>query len=85
MLVRQAAVNGLALCGEEAVDTLAAQLQGGNEGIRVRAAAALHRIGTLKAAIPLYHHLEDPNPLVRHHAFETLDALGLLTNVLLSR
>ena len=43
------------------------------------------RIGSLKTAAPLYHHLEDLNPLVRHYAFETLDKLGLLTNVLLKK
>lgn len=84
-LVRQTAVTGLALCGDAAVETLAECLHHGEGGVQVRAAAALHRIGTRKVALPLYHHLEDPNPLVRHYAFETLDSLGLLTNVLLGR
>jgi HEAT repeat protein len=84
-LVCQAAADGLAHCGDDAVDLLAAALKSDREGVRVRAAAALHRIGSMKAAPPLYHHLEDPNPLVRHHAYETLDKLGLLENVLLKR
>ena len=83
--VRRSAADSLAQCGDAAVDALAAALNSEHEGIRVRAAAALHRIGSMAAALPLYHHLEDPSPLVRHYAFETLDRLGLLTNVLLTR
>lgn len=84
-LVRQSAADALAQCGDGAVDVLAAALHSPHEGVRVRAAAALHRIGTINTAPPLFHHLEDPNLLVRHYAFETLDRLGLLTNVLLTR
>jgi len=84
-LVRQTAADSLAQCGDAAVDALTDALNSPFEGVRVRAAAALHRIGTLKTAPPLYHHLEDPNPLVRHYAFETLDKLGLLTNVLMKK
>lgn len=84
-LVCQAAADGLAHCGDDAVDLLSAALEGDREGLRVRAAAALHRIGSMKAAPPLYRHLDDPNTLVRHHAYETLDKLGLLENVLLKR
>jgi HEAT repeat protein len=84
-LVRQAAADGLSRCGDDAVDLLAAALESTVEGVRVRAAAALHRIGSMKVASPLYRHLEDPNPLVRHHAYETLDNLGLLENILLKR
>lgn len=84
-LVRQSAADSLAQCGDGAVEVLAVALNSPREGVRVRAAAALHRIGTLAAAVLLYPHLEDPSPLVRHYAFETLDKLGLLTNVLLKR
>ncbi|MFZ1757110.1 MAG: HEAT repeat domain-containing protein, partial [Caldilineaceae bacterium] len=84
-LVRQAAADSLAQCGDAAVDVLASALNSPHEGVRVRAASALHRIGTMAAAPPLYYHLEDASPLVRHHAFETLDKLGLLTNVLLKK
>jgi len=84
-LVRQSAADGLAQCGDAALDALAEALHSPHEGVRVRVASALHRIGTLKCAPPLYHCLEDANPLVRHYAFETLDRLGLLTNLLLTR
>jgi HEAT repeat protein len=84
-LVRQSAADALAQCGDDAVDLLATALESDHEGLRVRAAAALHRIGSMKAAPPLYHHLEDPNPLVRHHAYEMLNKLGLLENILLKR
>jgi HEAT repeat protein len=84
-LVRQAAVDGLAHCGDDAVDLLAEALNSEIDALRVRAAMALHRIGTVKTAPSLYHHLEDPNPLVRHHAYETLSNLGLLETMLLRR
>lgn len=84
-LVRQSVADSLAQCGDAAVDALGSALNSPHEGVRVRAATALHRIGTLKTAVPLYHHLEDANLLVRHYAFETLDKLGLLTNVLLKK
>jgi HEAT repeat protein len=83
-LVRQVAAEGLARCGDDAVPVLAEALDSPHDGVRVRAAFALHRIGTMATALPLYHHLNDPSPLVRHYAYETLDRLGLLTNVLLS-
>ena len=84
-LVRQSAADALSQCGDAAVDALAGALNSEHEGVRVRAAAALHRIGTLASAPALYHHLEDSNPLVRHYAYETLDRLGLLTNLLFTR
>ncbi len=83
--VRQAAVTGLSLCGDDAVPVLADALESEAEGVRVRAATALHHIGTMATAPSLYHHLDDPNPLVRHYAYETLDRLGLLENILLGR
>jgi hypothetical protein len=84
-LVRQAAAGGLAQCGDPAVQVLAQTLAHGQDKARVWAAHALHRIGSPDAAAVLYRHLNDPNPLVRHHAHETLDRLGLLENVLLIR
>ena len=84
-LVRQVAADSLVQCGDAAVDALADALNSPPEGVRVRAAIALHRIGSMKTAAPLYHYLEDTNPLVSHYAFETPDRLGLLTNVLLAR
>lgn len=83
--VREAAVTGLAHCGDDAVAVLAAALDSAPEEVRVYAARTLYRIGTHKTAPPLYRHLEDANPLVRHYAFETLDRLGLLENLLFRR
>lgn len=80
-LVRQTASDVLAQCGDDAVDALADALESDQDAIRVRAAAALHRIATPKTALPLYKHLDDPNPLVRHHAHEALDEMGYLSNV----
>ena len=84
-LVRQAAADGLALCGEDAVPVLVAALESEHEGVRVRAAAALRKLQSMRAAGALYQHLNDPNHLVRLYAYETLDAMGLLTNILLRR
>ncbi len=84
-LVRQAAVDALAQCGDAAVPVLAAALENPHDGVRVRAARALQRIGSMATAPHLYRHLDDPNPVVRHYAYEALDRLGLLNNVLLLR
>lgn len=84
-LVRQAAADGLALCGEDAVPVLVAALESEHEGVRVRAATALRKLQSMRAAGALYQHLNDPNHLVRLYAYETLDAMGLLTNILLRR
>lgn len=84
-LVRQSAADALARCGDDAVDVLVEALESEHGGVRVRAAAALHRIGSMKTALPLYHHLDDVNPLVRHYAYETLTALGLLETMIVTR
>lgn len=85
--VRQAATDALALCGDDAVDTLAdvlANVQGDeHEGARTRATASLRKIASMKAAAILYQHLNDPNYLVRLYAYEALDEMGLLENQLL--
>ncbi|MCB0114522.1 MAG: HEAT repeat domain-containing protein [Caldilineaceae bacterium] len=83
--VRMAAVTALIHCGDDAVPVLAAALADEQDGVRVHAARALHGIGSMKAAPPLYHHLEDSHPLVRHYAYETLERLGLLENLLFTR
>lgn len=84
-LVRQTAVDALARCGDEAVPVLTEALESPYDGVRVRAAKALHRIGTMAVAPPLYDHLEDSNPVVRHYAYETLEQLGLLNNIFFKR
>ncbi len=84
-MARQAASDALAQIGPEAVDVLAQALASPEPARRARAAAALHRMGHRAAAGPLYGVLEDEHPLVRHHAHEALDELGLLNNLLLRR
>jgi len=84
-LVRQTTADGLALCGEDAVPVLVEALESEHEGVRVRAAAALRKLQSMQAAGAMYQHLNDPNHLVRLYAYETLDAMGLLTNILLRR
>lgn len=82
-IVRQAASDGLALCGDDAVPPLAALLrQESHPGARSRAAATLRKIATMRAAAVLYPLLNDPNHLVRMYAYEGLDEMGLLENVL---
>lgn len=93
-LVRQSAVDALALCGDPAVPVLEAILDKTvtaeidaslhNEGARTRAAQALHKIATMRTAPVLYRHLEDANHLVRTHAYEALDEMGLLENTLIT-
>jgi HEAT repeat protein len=82
-LVRQVAADALAQCGDTAVPVLGEVIRGAAEAPRVRAAYALRKIGTLRAAALLYPLLNDPNPLIRTYAHEGLDDLGLLENVLL--
>lgn len=81
--VRQAAADSLALCGDAAVPVLEEALASDNDGARARAAQALRKIGTLKVAPALFQHLNDPHYLVRLHAYEGLDEMGLLDNVIL--
>ena len=82
-IVRQAAGDGLALCADDAVPALAALLrQSHHPGARTRAAAALRKIATMSAAAVLYPLLNDSNHLVRMYAYEGLDEMGLLENVL---
>ncbi|MFN8495469.1 MAG: HEAT repeat domain-containing protein [Caldilineaceae bacterium] len=81
-MVRQTAADALVLCGNDAVPALAQILQGTHEGARTRAAYALRKIATMKAAGVLYHCLNDTNYLVHMYAYEGLDELGLLENIL---
>jgi HEAT repeat protein len=83
-LVRQSAADALALCGDAAVPVLEAVLAERHEGARTRAAQALGKIATMRAAPILYRHLDDANHLVRMHAHTALDEMGLLENMLLS-
>jgi HEAT repeat protein len=83
--VRQVAADALTLCGDGAVPVLEKVLQGQHEGARTRAAYALRKIAT-PATIPvLFRSLNDTNYMVHTYAFEALDELGLLENVLVTR
>lgn len=82
-IARQAAADALARCGDAAVPALGSVLRSSShEGARTRAAAALRKIATMKAAAILYPLLNDANHLVRMYAYEGLDEMGLLENVL---
>ncbi len=80
--VRGAAADALALIGEPAVPALGEALQDPRDGVRVRAAYALHRIKSVKSARWLFPALNDPNHIVHTYAYETLDEMGLLTTIL---
>jgi HEAT repeat protein len=84
-LVRQTASDALAMCGDDAVPALARILfQQSHEGARTRAAAALRKVATMKAAGVLYALLNDHNHMVRMYAYEGLDEMGLLETVLVT-
>lgn len=92
--VRDSAADALVMLGEPAVTALVEALADRRDGVRVRAASALRRIllelasqsgaasETARHHLPaikaLFHALNDPNRLVRHHAQQTLDRLELL-------
>ncbi|MEZ4767072.1 MAG: HEAT repeat domain-containing protein [Caldilineales bacterium] len=80
--VRGAAADGLAMMGEAAVPALGSALHDDQEGVRVRAAYALHKIRSMSSARWLFPALNDPNPIVHTYVYETLDDLGLLNTVL---
>jgi HEAT repeat protein len=81
--VRQSAADCLALCGDDSVQALGQVLRTSeHQGARTRAAGALRKIATMKAAGILYALLNDHNHLVRSYAYEALDEMGLLENIL---
>jgi HEAT repeat protein len=80
--VRQAAADALARCGDDALPALAAALQTTHEGARTRAAYALRKMASRQAAPLLFRLLNDPNYMVHTYAYEALDELGLLENLL---
>ena len=82
--VRGAMSDGLAMMGEAALPALGEALQDPHEGVRVRAAHALHKIKSPQAARWLFPALSDDNQLVRNYAYETLNELGMLTTLLVS-
>jgi HEAT repeat protein len=80
--VRQTAADALVHCGDTVVPVLATVLRGDHQGARTRAAYALSKLASMPAAITLYHCLNDSNYMVQTYAYETLDKMGLLENVL---
>jgi HEAT repeat protein len=66
------------------VAVLANVLRGEHQGARTRAAYALSKLASMPAAIILYHYLNDSNYMVQTYAYETLDKMGLLENVLVT-
>jgi len=82
-MVRQTATDSLTMCGDNAIDALAATLEGEHQGARTRAMMALRKISDLPAARIMFQYLNDENYLVHTYAYEGLDEMGLLENVLL--
>jgi HEAT repeat protein len=83
-LVRQVVADTLAQIGDAAVPALAQVLQATHSAARTRAAYALGKIASLQAAPVLFRCLNDPNYLVHTYAYEALDGMGLLENVLVT-
>jgi Uri superfamily endonuclease len=95
--VRDAASDALAMIGEPALSALTQALADARDGVRVRASGALRKIAVRTLAgrpgadfgpqfwpaiAALFVALNDPNRLVRHNAYETLDRLGLLDTII---
>jgi HEAT repeat protein len=82
--VRDSAADGLAIIGEPAVPALVEAMADSRDGVRVRAASALRRIKSLQPAAlgALFRALNDPNYLVHQHAYQALDSMGLLDNLI---
>ena len=80
-LVRQTAADALAMCGDDAVDALAAVIDSLHDGARARAAYSLRKIRTERAAELLYPLLDDPNHLVRAYAYDGLDDRGAFQDI----
>jgi Uri superfamily endonuclease len=96
--VRDTAADALAMIGEPALSALVETLSAGHDAARVRAAGALRKITVSALAdrrmaefapqfwpaiSAMLAALNDPNRLVRHHAYEALDRLGLLETVII--
>ena len=82
-LVRQSAADSLAMCGDDAVEALAAIIDSLQDGARARAAYSLRKICTPRAGELLYPLLDDPNHLVRSYAYDGLDDLGAFENIVI--
>ncbi|MFN2200038.1 MAG: HEAT repeat domain-containing protein [Caldilineaceae bacterium] len=82
-LVRQSAADALAMCGDDAVESLASIIDTLQGGARARAAYSLRKICTPRAGELLYPLLDDPNHLVRSYAYDGLDDLGAFENIVI--
>jgi Uri superfamily endonuclease len=74
--VASIAADALSMLGESAVEALGSRLTDESPHVRFLAVRALGRTGSRRAAGPLYAVLEDSSYLVRHCAYEALEALG---------
>lgn len=84
--VRQQAVEGMALAGIASLPLLEALISPANdEVVRVRAAATLRLMRDKRCAGLLFRLLNDDNHLVHTYAYESLEDLGMLDNLLLAR
>ncbi|MGD8397665.1 MAG: DUF123 domain-containing protein [Anaerolineae bacterium] len=75
--VASVAADALSMIGEPAVEALAALLSDERARTRLLAARALGRIGSEATIGHLLGLLDDSSYLVRHHAHEALEALGV--------
>jgi HEAT repeat protein len=82
--VRQAAADALACCGDDAVPALSRILTLEHQGARTRAAYALRKIASIKAAAILFRCLNDANYMVHTYAYEALEEMGLLETTLIT-
>ncbi len=95
--VRDCAADALSMIGEPAIAALVAAIADSRSGVRVRAASALRRIALAgprpgpdldihsprgQAIGALFRALQDPNYLVHQHAYDALDQMGLLDNLI---
>ncbi len=75
--VASVAADALSMLGEAAVDALTEKLTHESAHVRLSAVRALGRIRSPRAIGPLFGLLEDPSYLVRHYAYEALEAMGV--------
>jgi HEAT repeat protein len=75
--VASIAADALSMIGEPAVEALTGMLEAESSHARLLAVRALGRIKDPSAVEPLLGLLEDPSYLVRYHAQEALEALGV--------
>ena len=81
-LLRTTSASALALIGSPAVPALATALESPFQRVRVQAGHALHKIRQAEAAAALFRALSNSNYLVRSYAYDALDAMGLLDEIL---